>query len=133
MRFGPRPTDEQLSETKRSRLAALAIVAVGLAVGLAVAQFARAALAEAVGYSAVVSIFTAWVFWGELQRKLFWRFMTAVVAVQGLILLTVPWPLDHHPNKWGLLLGLGDLLLMGLGGLLVRELTRKTGARRSPA
>jgi hypothetical protein len=113
------------SEWNMSKLWGGVAGVIGLLVWFGLGRFEPAVVAEAAGYSAVVIVFTGWLFWSSLSGRRFWFFMTAVVAMHGVVLFTVPWPVHYETSKRDMLFLIGDFILTGGLGALVVRLTRR--------
>jgi len=124
---------EELVKEKEKRGWWLVFGVLALAVGAVVGQFARPVVAEAAGFSTFVILGAAQVFDTYLERRAYWLFMAAVVVAHAVVLLAVPWPLQHYMNKADTLFMVGDMVLVALAGELVHRLTRRSAASRPTA
>jgi hypothetical protein len=124
-----RITDSKPRQSYQSKLWGGVAVLIGVVVWYAAGRFEPPVVAEAAGYSAMVIVFTGWLFWSELRRRCYWLFMAAAVAMHGAILCAAPWPVHYETSKRDLIFLVGDFILMfGLGALIARMTGRPDGS-----
>lgn len=116
-----RVADGKPSQSSQSKLWGGGAALVGVVVWFAVGRIEPPVMAEAAGYSTFVMVFAGWLFWSRLSRRWFSVFMSAVVAIHGLALCAVPWPVQYETSKRDMIFLFADFWLMfGLGELVAR-------------
>ncbi|WP_313332685.1 hypothetical protein [Sphingobium yanoikuyae] len=110
------------------RWAALPIIIAGGVGAIAAGQFSSLAVAQGIGLTVVMTIFTAWL-WRPLHRfRIAWIVTGTVLIVHLLLVFTIPWPHQDRASKVVLLIMLVDIFAVIIAS---DRLERYTRARRN--
>lgn len=120
-------TDAESGLATVSRWAALPMVITGGVAAIAVGQFSSLAVAQGIGLTVVVTIFTALLWWPLRQFRIAWMVIGIVLIVHLLLVFTIPWPYQDRASKVVLLIMLVDIFAV----IIVSDkLERNTRASR---
>ena len=91
------------------RWAAFPMIIAGGVAAIATGQFSSLAVAEGVGLTVVITIFTAILWWPLHRFRIAWIVTGTVLVAHLLVVFTVPWPYQDRASKVVLLIMLVDI------------------------
>lgn len=122
--------DAESALTTVPRWAALPMIIAGGIAAIAAGQFSSLAVAEGIGLTVVMTIFTALLWWPLRRFRIAWMVTGIVLIAHLLLVFIIPWPYQDRASKVVLLIMLVDIFAV----LIVSDrLERHTRTSRSTA
>lgn len=109
------------------RWVALPMVLAGGIAAVAAGQFSSLAIAQGIGLTVVMTIFTALLWWPLHKFRIAWLVTGAVLIAHLLLVFTIPWPSQDRASKVVLLIMLVDIFAVII---ISDRLERRTRASR---
>lgn len=120
-------TDAESALATVPRWAALPMVLAGGIGAISTGQFSSLVVAQGVGLTIVITLFTAMHWWPLRRFPIFWIVTTSVLIIHLLFVLAIPWPTQDRVSKVFLLILVVDIF----GVIIISDrLERRTRTMR---